>query len=619
MRRETGYPRVFKWQLILTTLLFVFFSAEISYSAEIDNVKAAIKANGARWTAREKPVDKPRGLGLLIPPLTEKQVSLSSPPAYKALASLPSGLDWRNNGGNFVTPVRDQGSCGSCWAFATTAALESYTLISSGTPGVDLDLSEQVVTSCTGQIYNNCDGGYIDDASNFIRDTGVPLESCYPYISGDDGLDKPCSGACLNWRTATYNIPDWSYVANGFATASALKNGLYAYGPLVVTMYVYNDFYQFYHSGVYSYTSGIYKGGHAVLLVGYDDTGQYFIVKNSWGDEWGESGYFRIAYSEVESLVGFGTWTLNYGYPRPDTEIVSVPLYFSGPASGTANTSYTYTVGGSSSNLGHSVQYVIDWGDLSEPELLPEGTTRATKSWSIANTYSVRMKARCVDDTDIESDWSEPRSVVISEAPYSAVTLLAPGPAHVIPSGSSYRIQWDAPPRATTFKVLYSPDNGVSWKTLTSGGNIAEKYYDWTVPTPLNSLKKCLIKVVGFNGKVRVGNNIPSPFAIEVVRLTSPNGGIGQSLTPGGTETISWITNATKNTVARVTLYYSIDNGATWKLIRTFRSNAGNYDWQVPSVPAVKSKCKMKVVLRDASGNVVGSDLSDNVFTINLF
>ena len=613
MRRETGYPRVFKWQLILSTIFFVFFSAVLSYSADIDHVKASIKANGARWVARETPVDKPRGLGLRIPSLTEKQISVSSPSAYKVLASLPSSLDWRDNGGNFVTPVRDQGSCGSCWAFATTAALESYTLISGGTPGIDLDLSEQIMTSCSNA--GNCaEGGYIDDASNFIRDTGVPLESCYPYISGDEGLDKPCSGACLNWRTATYNIPDWTYIANGSATASALKNGLYAYGPLIVSMYVYTDFF-YYDSGVYSYAWGSYEGGHAVLLVGYDDVGEYFIVKNSWGESFGESGYFRIAYSEVESIVGFGAWTLGYGYPRHDTEIVSVPLYLSGPASGATNTSYTYTVGGSSSNLGHSVQYIIDWGDLSEPELLPEGTTSATRSWRIANSYSVRVKARCVDDTDIESDWSEPRSVVISVTPYSAVTLLAPDKDPGLPSGSTYRIQWDAPPEASTYKVLYSRNIGASWITLET--NIVTKYYDWTVPTPSRNLKKCLVKVIGYNETVKVGvNRSSSPFAIEVIRLTSLNG--GETLRPGGPpETISWVTNATKRPVARVKLYYTVNNGLSWKLIQKLESNLGSYSWEVPSVSNIKTECKVKVVLKDAKGNTVGSDLSDSIFTID--
>ena len=76
-------------------------------------------------------------------------------------------------------------------------------------------------------------------------------------------------------------------------------------------MDVYTDFYS-YIGGIYKYVTGKLEGGHAILIVGYDDASQYFIVKNSWGDGWGESGYFRIAYSELSRPVYFGDWTIAY-------------------------------------------------------------------------------------------------------------------------------------------------------------------------------------------------------------------------------------------------------------------------------------------------------------------
>ena len=109
-------------------------------------------------------------------------------------------------------------------------------------------------------------------------------------------------------HATSYKILNYGSVS---ATVSAIKDALVNYGPLVTTFSVYADFFS-YNGGIYSYTSGAYQGGHAVLIVGYDDVNQCFIVKNSWGTGWGEAGYFRIAYSQLASPVYFGGGTLTY-------------------------------------------------------------------------------------------------------------------------------------------------------------------------------------------------------------------------------------------------------------------------------------------------------------------
>lgn len=140
-----------------------------------------------------------------------------------------------------------------------------------------------------------------------MRDTGLPLESCYPYTA----TDGVCTYACTNWQSSAYKIHDWSWVVpyGTTPTTAALKNALYTYGPLATTMAVYSDFFN-YSSGVYKYTSGYLAGYHAIIIVGYNDSSQYFIVKNSWGAGWGEQGYFRIAYSELTSATQFGYETI---------------------------------------------------------------------------------------------------------------------------------------------------------------------------------------------------------------------------------------------------------------------------------------------------------------------
>ena len=289
---------------IMLCLLSIFFLQEPAFSnQETDEINAAIKEKKAKWTAGETTItklpekDRQKRLGL-IP-------SKSSEENYTALElmSVPSSVDWRNYNGNFVTPIRDQGNCGSCWAFAATAALESHELIINNTPGINLDLSEQMLVCCSSS--GSCSGGYEDLSSNYIRDTGIPSETCCPYTATNSSCNlNTCTSECIDLHT----IAGWHRVAKSVET---LKSELCAYGPLVTTMRVYKDFFSYYR-GIYSYVKGPYRGDHAILIVGYNDAEQYFIVKNSWGTGWGESGYFRIAYSELTSVVTFAYSNIAY-------------------------------------------------------------------------------------------------------------------------------------------------------------------------------------------------------------------------------------------------------------------------------------------------------------------
>jgi C1A family cysteine protease len=326
-------------RLWLSGLLMVLLLGSYAMADdELDYVKQVISAKGGRWHAGETSVSKlshearKMRLGLVsghMPNATQ----LPSPSA-SSVAALPGTLDWRSyNGGSWVTPVRDQGGCGSCWAFAAAATLESSTLIKNNTPNIDLDLSEQVLVSCSGA--GSCAGGSPDSASNYIKSTGLPPESCYPYTAADG----TCSVTCSNWQTSAYRISGYSYVATTSPTVDAIKNALSTYGPVNTQFDVYSDFF-YYTTGVYHYATGTYQGGHAVLIVGYDDVNQYFIVKNSWGTGWGEAGFFRIAYSELNSVTRFGIYTIAYQNgatpPPPPGPICS---YSASPTSATYSSS----------------------------------------------------------------------------------------------------------------------------------------------------------------------------------------------------------------------------------------------------------------------------------------
>jgi C1A family cysteine protease len=194
--------------------------------------------------------------------------------------ALPASVDWRNKGA--VTPIKNQGQCGSCWSFSTTGVLEGFHFINSGKL---LSFSEQQIVDCDTGTDQGCDGGYPYLAVKYASKNGLELESDYPYTAQD--------GKCQ------YNKAKANSVCSGykFVTAQStdqLKSALVTM-PVSVLIEADQDVFQFYSSGVIKTGCGA-QLDHAVLAVGYHKVGplESFIVKNSWGTDWGESGYVYI-------------------------------------------------------------------------------------------------------------------------------------------------------------------------------------------------------------------------------------------------------------------------------------------------------------------------------------
>jgi C1A family cysteine protease len=208
---------------------------------------------------------------------------------------LPTRLDWRDSG--VMTPVKDQGGCGSCWDFAAVAAFEAAV---KKHDGIEYDLSEQQVLSCNIYEYGaSCAGGTAEAVFDLFRRYGAVLESCMPYRAND-------AVSCTQSQCPIVGrAQGWIYAAND---VNSIKQAVLR-GPATTGFMVYSDFLN-YSSGCYQHTWGNAVGGHLVVIAGWDDdfcgTGDgAWLCKNSWGPSWGAlGGYFWIKWGD--SGIGDG-------------------------------------------------------------------------------------------------------------------------------------------------------------------------------------------------------------------------------------------------------------------------------------------------------------------------
>jgi C1A family cysteine protease len=288
---------------------------------ELASLQAALEGIGSPWVAGTTSVSelssdaKKQLLGV---PLLEgkseaeikREIEANRSSARAAMAGAigaAAAIDWRNNNGNYVTPVKNQGGCGSCVAFGSVAALESRLRIQRGDPNLAVDMSEAQLFYCHARSEGRTCGGntggwWPHNAMEALKTKGVTDETHYPYTAGD----QACSGLLAGWESAVLKITDY---VNLSGNAAAIKEHISTKGPITACFVVFEDFFN-YRSGVYRHVSGGIAGGHCVCIVGYNDAGGYWIAKNSWGTSWGDGGFFCIAYGEcnIESYDGVGSF-----------------------------------------------------------------------------------------------------------------------------------------------------------------------------------------------------------------------------------------------------------------------------------------------------------------------
>lgn len=218
-------------------------------------------------------------LGLLNNTYANRTYSL-----VKAMA-LPASVDWTEHGA--VTPVKDQGQCGSCWAFSATGALEGAWFLKNGSL---FNVSEQQLVDCsTAQGNAGCNGGLMDDAFEYVVSNGLTTDAAYPYTATSPTGPNACKAA---GKPVVVRASGFTDVVPNSETAllSALTEQ-----PVSVAVEADQGSFQFYSSGVMTASCGT-QLDHGVLAVGYGTVGgqDYYKVKNSWGEDWGMKGYILL-------------------------------------------------------------------------------------------------------------------------------------------------------------------------------------------------------------------------------------------------------------------------------------------------------------------------------------
>ena len=210
---------------------------------------------------------------------------------FESVVSVPASVDWRTQGA--VTPVKNQKSCGSCWSFSTTGALEGIYAIKRGNL---VSFSEQQLVDCdyirAGGTSLGCNGGDMQSAMEWIgKNNGLCTEQAYPYVSGDTQTNGPCQKTC--------SIVSGSDVSTTVSVSANSDNAMMtalAQQPVSVAIEADQSSFQLYKSGVFTGSCGT-NLDHGVLLVGYGTMNglDYYILKNSWGSSsWGDQGYMYI-------------------------------------------------------------------------------------------------------------------------------------------------------------------------------------------------------------------------------------------------------------------------------------------------------------------------------------
>jgi C1A family cysteine protease len=348
-----------------------------------------------------------------------RNVSYSQPAAQEPLAAagdgasldaLPSAYNWCSLGG--CTPVRDQGNCGSCWAFGTVGPLESAILIQDG---ASKDLAEQYLVSCNTDGWSCSGGWWAHDYHEWKYAAGEPgpgavYEADFPYTATNAACNPP--------HTHHETIADWVYIGNDSSVPStdAIKQAILDHGPVSAAVCV-NSAFQSYTGGVFTGSLFCFSINHAIVLVGWDDSLGAWRLRNSWGPDWGEDGYMWIAYGK--QYVGYSANYVVYNGSTPP----AAPTNLAANAISHSQINLAWT-DNATDEAGFKIERCTGVGCSSFAQIATVGanvTSYSNTGLAASTSYSYRVRAT---NEGGDSDYSNTATAVTAAPPAGAKLYL---------------------------------------------------------------------------------------------------------------------------------------------------------------------------------------------------
>lgn len=275
-----------KFLILVTAFLSTSLFAEDDFLIQLQQ---ELHKRGDPWVAghtkvSQLPPDQQKSLFSTIDPEVIPSRGTAKLRKRTKSKALPTYWDWRTvDGQNWMTHAKDQDypqTCGSCWCFANIGQFEARLNISNGQPNYDLNLSEQFQVSCDATS-NGCFGGNIINAAEYTVTTGIPDEACFAYVASE----PPCNNRCSDWAIRVQKAKDY-----GATDSSSLyKTAIYE-GPVSGSFILGKDFL-YYKGGTYEYVMGEKMAAHAMTVCGWNDANTYWLIKNTWGEDWGDRGF----------------------------------------------------------------------------------------------------------------------------------------------------------------------------------------------------------------------------------------------------------------------------------------------------------------------------------------